>query len=183
MLKRTLFFLLLLLMMVSLLPAVAQADARPTDTDPPTLTNVTLSKTTVAAGGSVTVTVTATDELSEVSYCEIRFRKPNTSQRLYANLSQNSAGKWTGTLTPGEYAVGDYYIDYVNLYDTAGNSVSYVNTNLGTYGYNNEQALPDSLTSQKLTVTNSNGDTQAPTLTNLTLGQTTVAAPGSVAVT
>ena len=92
--KRLLALILCLVMCLSLVPAAgAEGDApNTTDTTAPTVSNITLSATTVNAPGSLTVSVTATDNLSGVSSIQVEFYNKETESYLYAHPQLESSG-------------------------------------------------------------------------------------------
>ncbi|KGN29624.1 hypothetical protein N798_13510 [Knoellia flava TL1] len=107
--------------------AVAPAAGEPADTAYPQLHGVTMSAPTVAAGGSITAVVDATDDgaLSSVS---IRFVHTALSSHVI-----NVTRVWPveGRLTvpvPSAVAGGTYRVDFVSLGDQTGKSAQYVAT-------------------------------------------------------
>ena len=138
--KRLLALILCLVMCLSLVPAAgAEGDApNTTDTTAPTVSNITLSATTVNAPGSLTVSVTATDNLSGVSSIQVEFYNKETESYLYAHPQLESSGLFAGTLNIGQYTnAGKYVIRSVYITDKAGNSKWY-------YGEGAKQASEES---------------------------------------
>lgn len=156
------------------------------DITPPTLTDIELSSTEVEASGSIEIKMSATDDLSGISSGGIRFMTESGGKKIYIYTSLSDTyydeqwiehkyedGKLHGTLTIGQYtAAGSFKITDVSLSDYAGNIVNYSGS-----------SLPDWVKSIALTVTNSNPDTEAPVLTNVTIDKNSVTAPDTVEMT
>ena len=96
------------------------------DTTPPVLKGLTLSGTEIKAPGSITVTMTATDDNSGVDGASAYFYCEENDKSISCYISKESDGKFRGTLSVGEYqASGVYKLASVYIYDDAGNSVNY----------------------------------------------------------
>jgi hypothetical protein len=101
------------------------------DTTPPRLVNVTIVPNSVnvtTAPQNVTVTARVTDDLSGVSYGCLRFVSPSTGQstdRACFNRTSGTVldGMYQATATvPRSSEAGTWKLDYLELYDNAGNS-------------------------------------------------------------
>lgn len=101
------------------------------DKNAPELKNITLETTSVAAPGNIGVVVEATDDISGVSSINVRFSPKGAwfNNGLYVDLTKNSEdGKWRGSLkVPASAKIGEYELDVVTIYDTAGNNIRYSN--------------------------------------------------------
>lgn len=155
-------------------PVENQADTNPyvEDSEPPVVTGVSLDKTTIKAGETVTLTLDAHDNISGVKWFLVDFRNPATDEVLstsfvYPEHDNNLTVKITTdkNITPGEYHL--YYID---ITDNADNHTTYL-----------ESSLPCSLT---LTVENDNPiDKTPPVVNGLTVDKTTYEAGEFLKVT
>jgi hypothetical protein len=105
------------------------------DTEPPLLLGVSIKPKVVKAGGQITVTLQATDNLSGVcvSNCQvngvgisptqIRFISPSGNQFLDVLFIARSGDTYTGIATIGAFAeAGPWRTAYILLVDNAGNS-------------------------------------------------------------
>ena len=154
------------------------------DTTPPTVTDISLSPSSVPVPGQITVTVSASDDISGVADCQICFRYARTGHILECSPSINSGGTFTGTIQVDEYAnSGAYVISSVDLTDNAGNAEHYYGEGNPSYTYC-EPRLPDSLASLSIAVLNPNPvDDAPPTVTGVSLSASRVTAPGQITVT
>ena len=134
------------------------------DTTPPVLVSLSYPATVNATNGpqTFTVTVDATDNLSGVSYAYVRFASPSGKQTHYQYLYKSGgtllAATLTGTITIPQYSeAGAWTLQYLYLYDNAGNIARYTTAALTSGGF-----------PTTLTVTSS-PDTTPPTLTGVTI--------------
>lgn len=96
------------------------------DTTPPAFQSLEFSSTTVAAGGSVTVTARITDDVSGVDRASISFRVAS-GQSISGQFSRFSGtaqdGIWKATVTvPAAYPSGTYTFSFASVTDAASNS-------------------------------------------------------------
>ena len=157
----------------------------PIDTAPPTVTDISLSSSSVTAPGQITVTARISDDISGVNSCFVSFRDTETDSDLYCSLSTNSNGIHTGTIQVDEHTnSGTYVIEYVSLSDKAGNHEYYYGEGSPSYANSSTSKLPDSLASLSFAVVNQNPvDTTPPTVTDISLSPASITAPGQITVT
>lgn len=164
------------------------------DVTPPVLTGITLDKTTVETPGIVTVTATATDDISGVSGISIDFYCEESQQGIYANLSNEVYNEetdeyeivdyFTGRMRIDEYTLsGVYFCESINVYDRAGNRAEY-RRNLDDWMIENGYfPLPE--ISNVVVINNSSiaqNETMPPVLTSVDIPNTILNAPGSLAI-
>ncbi|HFU4521574.1 TPA: hypothetical protein ACGPBF_002089, partial [Streptococcus suis] len=101
-----------------------------TDRTAPKLVSYTLDKTEYQAGETVTLTVESEDE-SKLSYVSSNLKSSDGTQSLYfssSNFEKLANGLYRSVLSgsiPENRPSDIYYIEYINLGDEIGNSVSY----------------------------------------------------------
>lgn len=107
------------------------------DTEVPVVKGIELSKTEVEAPGTVEVIVDLYDEVSGVSYANIKFEDKETQKTVFCSLSKEyydennnrveyEDGKWHGELQIDQYLPSGRYIVYsVYVSDNAGNNKYY----------------------------------------------------------
>ena len=158
------------------------------DGTPPVLHDITLSVTTVTAPGFIEVIMDASDDVSGAMRAEMEFYCQETGKSLYCELRSTcwddningsvpfEDGKLHGTISISQYVVsGNFKINYVWLRDVAGNGVLY-----SRY----ETAFPESVKDLQFTVIDEEmPDGAPPVLNSITLGATSVQAPGTIEVT
>lgn len=130
------------------------------DTTGPTLTEFTISETTIEVGieNVINFTATGTDDLSGMQYFQLKITDPDGSIHwVYLHDEHQFIG---GTSFNDWSDAGTYTITQINALDFAGNSTLY-----------DTQALIDMGFNTTFEVTNSNEDIVAPVLTGLTLNQ------------
>ena len=161
--KKSAFILFALALLLCLCPAFASSNedesARPVDNNPPKVTGITLSAATVTAPGTITVTVTATDDITGLAYGIVWFRNAEANTSLSASLKVNGDGKMTGTIEIGPYTrAGVYIIENLELDDNADNYVIYYGK--GSESYSGEEIkLPDVLAGLSFTVVQDSSST------------------------
>jgi hypothetical protein len=112
----------------------------------PVLEGATIDKTTVEVGESFTITVRATDDLSEVERIEA-YLYHDGGHKMIPLVLDTGTGEWKGTYTINEYDRAGTWEVYFDLYDTLGNM---------TYGFEPELEV--------VVVNPDGGDTESPTL-------------------
>ena len=147
--KRTMFILLTLALLLCLFPAFASSNEdeseRIVDTEPPTVTGITLSATNVTAPGLITITVTATDDISGIDYVSASFRNADTNSYLSADFETYGDGIIIGTIKAGRYTnAGTYTIALLSLSDYADNYITYYGRGSEYYS-DDEDKLPEAL--------------------------------------
>ena len=103
--------------------AADQVAAVSVETDAPVINSVSLDKTQVTAGESVTVTMNVTDE-SDLKQVYVTFDTPNegVTDMIRVDLSKGTDGLYRGTLTTDDtFACGTYYTYYIVAQDVHGN--------------------------------------------------------------
>ena len=96
------------------------------DSEAPNLKGLSVSSDTVKAGEKLTVTITATDDLSGINSCQATFVNKENKRRLTA-MSYSRENPTTLILEVSEYEPGGKYeLEDVLLSDKAGNDVWYV---------------------------------------------------------
>lgn len=97
------------------------------DTRPPVLFGVVLSKTEVNPGESTTIYITAIDNLSGVESVSFQALSPSKKQNYTTALVEiDSEGKWYGNIPVSLTAEpGKWIISYITLTDKAGNVANY----------------------------------------------------------
>ena len=126
----------IVIILIVAIPLSAQEDITP-----PTLTgfSFTPSSIDVTSGtDTVTVTVSATDDLSGLSYVSVSFRSPSGDQ--YANAGMHTYGALDTTvsdiMTIAQYAEGgDWEVDFVSIDDQVGNSYNWYTSELDSMGF------------------------------------------------
>lgn len=159
------------------------------DKNAPEVKNITLGATSIAAPGSIEVTMEATDDISGVERGSISFRNGSSgsADSLSVTLSKTywntetyqyeayEDGKLHGKIDlKADAAVGAYKISSISIRDAAGNSRYYSS---GT-----ADKIPDNLKNLTFTVT-SRQETAEPVFESVTLSASNVEAPGVVEVT
>lgn len=158
------------------------------DKNAPELKNITLGATSVAAPGSIEVTMEATDDISGVDWGSVSFRSNNHSQsvslsRTYWNSENNryeayEDGKLHGKMDiRADSAVGEYKIYNVSVTDVVGNRKDYYNPEY----YSSTNRIPDNVKNLAFTIT-SRQETVAPVFESVTLSTQSVTAPGKIDV-
>ncbi|MFB3165504.1 DUF5050 domain-containing protein, partial [Neobacillus sp. 179-J 1A1 HS] len=145
------------------------------DTTNPTLHNIEFSKSTVKAGESIKVYITATDDnsgIEGIGWFTVRNPSKNSGTST-STFIQNSEGKWEGTLIIPENAEsGDWFIESLGIKDKTGN-----------YLQLDQAELQDYNVTKGFTVEGvSNYDTTNPTLHNIEFSKSTVKAGESIKV-
>ena len=105
--------------------AVTPAAGEPADTAYPQLHGVTMSAASVAAGGSITAVVEATDDVG-ISSVSIRFVHTAVSSHVINVTRVWPAGGRLTVPVPSSVAGGTYRVDFVSLGDQTGKSAQYV---------------------------------------------------------
>ena len=155
------------------------------DKQGPTMTGLTLSKSSVTAPGEIKVTMTAEDDVSGFNYATIQFYCQEADKYLYVSIWPDENGKLTGTLSLNQYTPsGKYLIYHVSLSDKADNSSIYYGKAYPYYNSGAADCLPSTLASKSFTVINNTSeDKEGPTISGLTLSKSSVTAPGEIKVT
>ena len=103
------------------------------DNEAPKLTGIEVSKETVNAGESLTVTVNATDNLSGFALCQATFINEE-NKRVLTTSSGSYDDPGTMVLNVSEFEpAGTYELDSILLSDEAGNDVWYVKDYSGDF--------------------------------------------------
>ena len=103
------------------------------DNEAPKLTGIEVSKETVNAGESLTVTVNATDNLSGFALCQATFINEE-NKRVLTTSSGSYDDPGTMVLNVSEFEpAGTYELDSILLSDKAGNDVWYVKDYSGDF--------------------------------------------------
>lgn len=147
------------------------------DGEAPVLTGIEIDKTSVSAGDSVTLTITATDNLSGWNSCNVQFNNKEADKRLYKSVSDITGNKCSITFDISEYEpTRRYNLEYVTLVDRAGNTVYYEEKPI-----EGNKPLPESIYFD--VVANEQSDAEAPVLIGIEIDKTNVNAGDSVALT
>ena len=110
-----------------------------TDFTPPELTAVSLEETEFVAGEKVKIQFEANDAGSGLRDLNFYFRHEETGDQFSLSDSEND-GTATRNLSTNT-TNGSYYLDYVRVYDNAGNYVNYRKD--GTFQYRDELISTD----------------------------------------
>ena len=153
---------------LALLPLPARGQT--SDTKPPILESFSFNPTTVDVSGSsqtVVITARATDDLSGVSFAQVFFRSPVSNQQLTATLVRGGGNPLDATLTgsvtlPQFAEAGIWSVSGVNVVDVASNFSSITTQVLASRGFQ----------TQLLVI--SNPDSQAPTITGVSLSLSSI---------
>ncbi|WHY66778.1 Ig-like domain-containing protein [Neobacillus sp. SuZ13] len=95
------------------------------DTEGPVLNSVSVDKTKILTGDSVTITINAVDEFSDVENISLNYSLPNgwgvgfNAQYIGNNQFQ---AVFPSFITTGDYGLGKFELTYVTLTDTKNNS-------------------------------------------------------------
>ena len=152
------------------------------DSEAPNLKGLSVSSDTVKAGEKLTVTITATDDLSGINSCQATFVNKENKRRLTA-MSYSRENPTTLILEVSEYEPGGKYeLEDVLLSDKAGNDVWYVEDYSGDFADNTiweKLEIEESFT----VVNEKDSDEEAPKLTGLEVSKDTVKAGEKLTVT
>ena len=110
------------------------------DSTPPVLTEISIDKTTVGPGGTITVRGSGTDDISGVSNIDVCFTDEENNRACGPILYDNdNDGIFEGTMTISQYELdGTFELDWVDITDNAGNRQRYYSKN---YPYLDEDDL------------------------------------------
>ncbi|WKB35464.1 Ig-like domain-containing protein [Terrilactibacillus sp. S3-3] len=168
MIKRVIkvFSVFLIALGFSLSPFLTAAAS--SDTTRPTVTSLSLDKTTVQPGDEIHVSVEASDAESGISDGAVSISKVNGDQGQMVELSYNpETNKYEGTFNiTNNTIIGDWYISMIVFYDKAGNQFV-------DFPEEGDQLYKIFLQS----VMNSSTDTTPPSVTNISFDKTTLS-PG-----
>lgn len=160
------------------------------DKNAPELKNITLGASSVAAPGSIEVTMEATDDISGVESGSVSFLYSGNDSYNYLRVSLSKTywntethqyeayadGKLHGKMDiKADAVVGKYKIEDVSIRDVAGNNRYYTT-------YTSQNMIPDNIKNLAITVT-SRQETVTPIFESVTLSTSNVTAPGNVEVT
>ena len=174
------------------------------DFTPPTIIDISVEKNVIAAPDVVEVIVSAMDDVSGLRNANIGFKNEETGVSLYVTVSATyyvdiveeyleadgsigycyigyeertyEDGKLHGTMKIGQYASsGIYKINYIDLYDNAGNSTYYYSN---TYTDN----MPEILQDCSFTVENDTPDCTPPTLVDVSIEKNIIETPDVVEI-
>ena len=145
------------------------------DSEAPELTGITISDTQVEAGGKLTLSVKAREEISGIWYCDAVFENKANGRKITA-WSEDSKNPTELTIDVSEYEPsGTFELVSVQLGDGADNYVMYHEEAFGDW-----KELPYDIS---FTVTgNDKADQEAPELTGITISDTQVEAGGKLAL-
>ena len=159
------------------------------DGEPPVLTGMTLSVTTVTAPGQIEVTVSATDDVSGVRHGMVEFVCHETGKVLYLELSGTywddktwenvpyPDGNLHGTVTIDQYVEsGSFVVASIQVYDIAGNGCYY-------HYKNSNNPIPDCVANVIFNVVDTEiPDGTPPVITGMFLPATDITAPSEIEV-
>lgn len=138
------------------------------DGEAPVLTGIEIDKTSVSAGDSVTLTITATDNLSGWNSCNVQFNNKEADKRLYKSVSDITGNKCSITFDISEYEPSRRYdLEFISLTDKAGNTIYYAEDQI-----NDDRPLPKYVYFD--VVANEQSDGEAPELKNISLNSTNI---------
>jgi phosphotransferase system HPr-like phosphotransfer protein len=96
------------------------------DVTPPTVTSVSVDKTEAQPGDTVTVSIDAEDDKSDISYIEVRYRNSYGYYEYYNAEFNSETNKYEFTIpVTNETWPGTWNIEAIYLTDSEGNSASY----------------------------------------------------------
>lgn len=109
--------------LIIFLTSMAQIILSDEDTTEPQVDDVSLSAEEVNQGGTITVYVSASDDISGIKYVYVAIQSPSESQDdILWTDHQNDEGQYALTFTISEYAeTGRWQIWYIRTTDNAGN--------------------------------------------------------------
>ncbi|MGF6953445.1 hypothetical protein QF028_005950 [Neobacillus sp. B4I6] len=145
-----------------------------TDTTGPVLNNVSVDKTKLEPGGTVTVTVNAEDDLNDIKNISLEYLLPNNNYISFtAQLTGKNKYQYTvpSSFTSGSYGVGKFELASLTLQDTKNNS-----TTIYDYSYYRTGDLDGG---DFITYT----DTTGPVINKFSVNQTRILSGGTVTVT
>ena len=145
------------------------------DTEAPTISKISLSKTEVDAGETIIVTIEGKDDVSGIKNFIAYFENAE-GKSIHSNFSSFSGNVMEAEIEISEYeASGEYHLDFIEIYDNANNSRSYSNKEGNHY-----EALPNDLSFN--VKNNQQEDTTAPTISKISLDKTEINAGESLKV-
>jgi len=106
------------------------------DTTGPVLKSISSGFGSANGGGTINAYVTATDDISGVNHAVIWYISPSGTARNTVTLYPSASGSLTGSFIVNPYSeVSEWMVDYVELYDNAGNKSVVYNSETNTFGY------------------------------------------------
>jgi len=142
------------------------------DTTAPVFESINVDKSSVEVGGTITVTVTGTDDSSGLNRAEVLYVS-EIGTYTQVTLKPDGTGVLKGQLVTGSNTTaGSWMVEALELYDIANNKAEIFNSNFYYFGNNADLSAAD------ITITgNALSDTALPTLKGITVDKTT-AGPG-----
>ena len=181
--RLTTLIMVLAVAMTLVVPIGSFSALAASDGTPPVVTSVeTDSKTTVKPGESFSVTVYATDSSgidTERSCVTFQWEADADSDMLYYTnryFEKKGENEYVATFDVNEWDKnGVYSIRYIDLYDTAGNTIRMFDGVFSDY--------PDLFPKVEFTVTGARSDVEGPTVTEIKLDEQTVKAGDTITIT
>ena len=152
------------------------------DKTPPELVSCTIDKTTIKPGETITMTITATDDISGVYNVWAVFRNFENGRTYdFGPFPQKMKdGIYTDVIEVSPYELdGTFQLEEVMLVDKNQNERVY-RSKFCEHLEKDDLLLPQELS---FTVTSSNPDSTPPTLKNCSVDKTTVTAPATITMT
>ena len=148
------------------------------DTEAPTVSRISIDKTNLKAGETATVTIEASDDVSQLMTFSASFRREgNEDDYIMTDFSDRDTPSVAELEISPYLPSGTYVLDSIQIIDNAGNHRYYDAE--PTEGYS--EKLPNSIS---ITITNDNEvDTEAPTVSRISIDKTNLKAGETATVT
>lgn len=148
------------------------------DKNPPTLSSITMDKTSAAAGDTVTLKVVAQDDISGINNVSVNYKLP--SGEIMSTNSQKQFGYFKISLQIGQYdESGTYKLDSIFILDNAGNYAEIYNSEI----YNDPELKLQDFSEYNIEVTGTTPDFEPPVLNGITVDKPSAAALDRVTIT
>ena len=148
------------------------------DTEAPKVNRISIDKTNLKAGETATVTIEASDDVSQLMTFSASFRREgNEDDYIMTDFSDRDTPSVAELEISPYLPSGTYVLDSIQIIDNAGNHRYYDAE--PTEGYS--EKLPNSIS---ITITNDNEvDTEAPTVSRISIDKTNLKAGETATVT
>lgn len=191
--RRATCILLTILLLFTMIPATAFNVAAAEDNEAPTLKSIKVTETSVKAGSVIKVKVTVQEEGTGLKKAFIQFNNPTrdtnmlTSEKVWATPVYSSGSNYiTYTFqvsTKSSTRSGDWFIGYVEFYDSKGNFSRYCGSASNNEMYSEFLDPVQTLTgTTHVNIYGTTGDVVEPILNWIKIANPTVEKPGTLTI-